>query len=46
MLQCTDDFNRNCMIYNVNALNNINELKLNFWSYVNIYANEDKDILV
>ena len=36
MLQYTDDFNRVCMTYNVNALNNINEFKFNFWSYMNI----------
>ena len=46
MLQYTDDFNRICMIYNVYALNNINELKFNFWSLMNIYANEDEDILM
>ena len=42
----TDDFNRICMAYSVHALNNINELKFKFWSYKNIYANEDEDILM
>ena len=46
MLQYTNDFNHICMLYNFNALNNINELKFNFWSYMNTYANEDEDILV
>ena len=48
MLQYTDDFNHVCMTYsyNVYVLNDINELKFNLWSYMNIYANENKDILM
>ena len=46
MLQYTDDFNRINMTYNVNILNNINELKFNFWSFMSIYAIENEDILM
>ena len=46
MLQYADEFNRICMTYNVNALNNKNKLNFKFWSQMNIYVNEDEDILM
>ena len=46
MIQYSDDFNRVCKTYNFNALNNIIELKFNFWSYTNNYASEDEDVLM
>ena len=46
LLQYAGDFNHICVTYYVNALKNINELKFNLWSYINIYANENEESLM